>query len=158
MTLSIKTHTNCDGARKHTFGEHSSDHTPQITRDDNKTRTSTYFQPRTTDMLRTDSPPATLTATLSTIATTATMPSTRHRQQQERLPQPRGKRNCTHKRARRTSLTSFLQKEKQGSTAVTNEWTWLLLAKHVGICFCRFLGHAGGLEKESFLFTSPGKE
>ena len=47
------------------------------------------FQQNSTDTLRTDSPPATSTATLSTIAT--------HRQQQERPWKQRGKRNSTHK-------------------------------------------------------------
>ena len=58
---------------------------------------------RCTDMLRTDSPPATSTATLNTIGTNSTLPTTRHRQQQERRRQPRCKRNyCTNQRARRT--------------------------------------------------------
>ena len=38
-------------------------------------------------VLRTDSPPTTSTATLNTIRRTATLPTTRHRQQKERRPQ-----------------------------------------------------------------------
>ena len=45
-------------------------------------------------MLRCDSLPAASTETPSTIATTATMPTTRHRQPQERRTQPRDKRNA----------------------------------------------------------------
>ena len=60
------------------------------------------FEPRRTNMLRTDSPPATSTVTLNTIGTAATWPTTRHRQKQERRPRPRSERSGSNKRARRT--------------------------------------------------------
>ena len=72
--------------------------------DDNDTYSEHNINARSSpavDMLRADSPPATSTPTLGTIVTTATMPTTRHRQQQERRPQPHSKRNGSNWRARR---------------------------------------------------------
>ena len=47
-------------------------------RDVQRQQHQSMFQPRSTHVLRTDSPPATSTATLSTIATAATMPDSKN--------------------------------------------------------------------------------